>query len=137
MRLSKSELTAQNLSVHFEGLSALEKIDLAVKRDEIVGLIGPNGAGKTTFVNVLTGFQSPDAGGVYLGFDEITHWPPHRIRRAGVTRTFQAGRLFRDLTVIDNVEASAVTLGLTRRQARAQAMEILAWIGLAERAATI
>jgi branched-chain amino acid transport system ATP-binding protein len=132
-----TELTAHNLSVYFEGLSALEKIDLAVKRNEILGLIGPNGAGKTTFVNVLTGFQSSDDGGVHLGPEDITHWPPHRIRRAGVTRTFQAGRLFRDLTVIDNVEASAVTLGLTRRQARAQAMEILAWIGLAERAETI
>jgi branched-chain amino acid transport system ATP-binding protein len=131
------ELAARNLSVYFEGLSALEKIDLAVKRSEILGLIGPNGAGKTTFVNVLTGFQSPNDGGVHLGPEDITHWPPHRIRRAGVTRTFQAGRLFKDLAVIDNVEASAVSLGLTRRQARAQAMEILAWIGLAERAGTI
>jgi branched-chain amino acid transport system ATP-binding protein len=137
MRLSKSELTARNLSVHFEGLSALEKIDLTLKRDEIVGLIGPNGAGKTTFVNVLTGFQSPDLGGVHLGSEDITHWPPHRIRRAGVTRTFQAGRLFRELSVIDNVEASAVTLGLTRRQARAQGMEMLAWIGLGGKAETI
>jgi branched-chain amino acid transport system ATP-binding protein len=137
MKLSKSELTARNLSVHFEGVSALEKIDLTLKPDEIVGLIGPNGAGKTTFVNVLTGFQSPDLGGVYLGSEDITHWPPHRIRRAGVTRTFQAGRLFRELSVIDNVEASAVSLGLTRRQARAQGMEMLAWIGLCDKAETI
>jgi len=135
--LGQSELTARNLSVRFEGLSALEKIDLTVKRDEIVGLIGPNGAGKTTVVNVLTGFQSPDEGGVYLGSEDITHWPPHRIRRAGVTRTFQAGRLFKDLSVMDNVEASAVSHGLTRRQARAQGMEILAWIGLDDKAETI
>jgi branched-chain amino acid transport system ATP-binding protein len=137
MRLSKSELTAQNLSVHFEGLAALEKIDLTLKRDEIVGLIGPNGAGKTTFVNVLTGFQSADLGGVHLGTEDITHWPPHRIRRAGVTRTFQAGRLFRELSVIDNVEASAVSMGLSRRQARAQGLEILTWIGLDDKAETI
>jgi branched-chain amino acid transport system ATP-binding protein len=137
IRSGQSELTARNLSVRFEGLSALEKIDLAVKRDEIVGLIGPNGAGKTTFVNVLTGFQSPDEGGVYLGLNEITRWPPHRIRRAGVTRTFQAGRLFRDLSVIDNVEASAVSLGLTRRRARAEGMEILSWIGLGDKAEKI
>ena len=137
MRLSKSELTARNLSVHFEGLSALEKIDLTLKRDEIVGLIGPNGAGKTTFVNVLTGFQSPDLGGVHLGSEDITHWPPHRIRRAGVTRTFQAGRLFRELSVIENVEASAVSIGLSRRQARAQGLEILTWIGLDDKAGTI
>ena len=132
-----SELAARTLTVYFEGLSALEKIDLTVKRDEILGLIGPNGAGKTTFVNVLTGFQSPHDGGVHLGSEDITHWPPHRIRRAGVARTFQAGRLFRDLSVIDNVEASAVSLGLTRRQARVQGMEILAWIGLGDKAEKI
>jgi branched-chain amino acid transport system ATP-binding protein len=137
IRSGESELTARNLSVYFEGLSALENIDLTVKRDELLGLIGPNGAGKTTFVNVLTGFQSPDDGGVYLGSEDITHWPPHRIRRAGVTRTFQAGRLFKDLSVMDNVEAGAVSLGLTRRQARAQGMEILAWIGLGDKAETI
>lgn len=137
MRLSKSELTARNLSVRFEGLAALEKIDLSLKRDEIIGLIGPNGAGKTTFVNVLTGFQSPDLGGVHLGSEDITHWPPHRIRRAGVTRTFQAGRLFRELSVIDNLEASAVSMGLSRRQARAQGLEMLAWIGLDGKAETI
>ena len=137
IRSGQSELTASNLSVYFEGLSALEKINLAVKRDEILGLIGPNGAGKTTFVNVLTGFQSPDDGGVHLGSEDITHWPPHRIRRAGVARTFQAGRLFRELSVIDNVEASAVSLGLTRRKARVQGMEILAWIGLGDKAEKI
>ena len=137
IRSGRSELTASNLSVYFEGLSALEKINLAVKRDEILGLIGPNGAGKTTFVNVLTGFQSPDDGGVHLGSEDITRWPPHRIRRAGVARTFQAGRLFRELSVIDNVEASAVSLGLTRRQARVQGMEILAWIGLGDKAEKI
>jgi branched-chain amino acid transport system ATP-binding protein len=137
IRSGQSELAASNLSVYFEGLSALEKIDLAVKRDEILGLIGPNGAGKTTFVNVLTGFQSPDDGGVHLGSEDITHWPPHRIRRAGVARTFQAGRLFRELSVIENVEASAVSLGLTRRQARVQGMEILAWIGLDDKAEKI
>jgi branched-chain amino acid transport system ATP-binding protein len=131
---AQSELTARDLSVSFEGLSALEKIDLALKRDEILGLIGPNGAGKTTFVNVLTGFQSPNQGGVHLGPEDITHWPPHRIRRAGVARTFQAGRLFRELSVIDNVEASAVSLGLTRRRARAEGMEILSWIGLGGKA---
>jgi branched-chain amino acid transport system ATP-binding protein len=78
MGSGESELTARNLSVHFEGLSALEKIDLTVKRDEILGLIGPNGAGKTTFVNVLTGFQSPDDGGVHLGSEDITRSFGHR-----------------------------------------------------------
>ncbi len=134
---SESELAARELSVSFEGISALKNVDLAVRRNEILGLIGPNGAGKTTFVNVLTGFQSPNDGGVHLGAQEITHWAPHRIRRAGVARTFQAGRLFKELSVIDNVEASAVCLGLTRRQARAHGMEILMWIGLGDKAHAI
>ncbi len=127
-------LQASRLSVQFEGLVALADVDLALARGEIVGLIGPNGAGKTTFVNVLTGFQSPQAGTVHLGQQDVTHWPPHQLRRAGVARTFQAGRLFRDLPVADNVEASAVTMGLTRRQARAHALDILEWIGLTGKA---
>src|SRR6516164_1148405 len=134
---SVTALGVRNLSVRFDGLCALENVDLSVRQGEIVGLIGPNGAGKTTFINALTGFQLPSAGSVHLGEVDITHWPPHRIRRAGVARTFQAGRLFRDLSVIDNVEASAVSLGLTRRQARVQGMEILAWIGLGDKAEKI
>jgi branched-chain amino acid transport system ATP-binding protein len=129
-----SELAAHDLSVHFDGLSALENVDLSVRRGQILGLIGPNGAGKTTLVNVLTGFQSPSLGAVRFGGQDVTHWPPHRIRRAGVSRTFQAGRLFRDLPVSENVEASAVNLGLSRRQARVHAREILDWIGLGDKA---
>jgi branched-chain amino acid transport system ATP-binding protein len=129
-----AKLSVRDLSVHFEGLSALENVDLSVRRGEILGLIGPNGAGKTTLVNVLTGFQSPSLGAVRFGRQDVTNWPPHRIRRAGVSRTFQAGRLFRDLPVSENVEASAVNLGLSRRQARVHAREILDWIGLGDKA---
>ncbi|MGO9769487.1 MAG: ABC transporter ATP-binding protein [Roseiarcus sp.] len=129
-----AELAAYDLSVHFDGLAALENVDLSVQRGEILGLIGPNGAGKTTLVNVLTGFQSPSLGAVRFGGQDVTHWPPHRIRRAGVSRTFQAGRLFRDLRVAENIEASAVNLGLSRRQARAHARDILDWIGLGDKA---
>ena len=129
-----AELSVRALSVHFEGLSALENVDLSVRRGEILGLIGPNGAGKTTLVNVLTGFQAPSLGTVRFGGQDMTHWPPHRIRRAGVSRTFQSGRLFRDLPVSENVEASAVNLGLGRRRARAHARDILDWIGLGDKA---
>lgn len=130
----RAELSAHGLAVDFEGLTALLDVDLSVRRGEILGLIGPNGAGKTTFVNVLTGFQSPSRGAVHLGGEDVTDWPPHRIRRAGVSRTFQSGRLFRDLPVSENVEASAVNLGLGRRQARAHASDILRWIGLGDKA---
>lgn len=130
-------LSAHYLSVHFDGLWALEEVNLSVPRGEILGLIGPNGAGKTTFINALTGFQLPVSGNVHLGNADVTRWPPHRIRRAGVARTFQAGRLFRDLPVSENVEAGAVSLGLNRKRAHAHAMEILDWIGLGDKARAI
>ena len=130
-------LTARELSVSFEGLSALENVDLALRPKEILGLIGPNGAGKTTFINAMTGFQEPTRGSVHLGGADVTRWPPHRIRRAGVARTFQSGRLFRDLPVSENVEVSAVNMGLNRKRAHAHAMQILDWIGLADKAGAL
>jgi len=69
---AKSVTALANLSVHFDGLCALENVDLSVRQGEIVGLIGPNGAGKTTFINALTGFQLPSAGSVHLGDVDIT-----------------------------------------------------------------
>jgi branched-chain amino acid transport system ATP-binding protein len=126
-------LAVRNLSVHFDGLWALENVDLSLRQGEIVGLIGPNGAGKTTFINALTGFQLPSAGSVHLGDADITRWPPDRIRRAGVARTFQSGRLFRELLVSENVEATAASFGLNRKRAHDHAMNILEWIGLGEK----
>jgi branched-chain amino acid transport system ATP-binding protein len=130
---SVAALAARNLSVHFDGLWALENVVLSVQQGEIVGLIGPNGAGKTTLVNALTGFQLPSAGSVRLGDTDITHWPPHRVRLAGVARTFQSGRLFRELPVRENVEATAASFGLSRKRAYDHAMSILEWIGLGDK----
>jgi branched-chain amino acid transport system ATP-binding protein len=131
-------LSAEQVSVSYDGLKALSNVTLAVPRGEVTGLIGPNGAGKTTFVNVLTGFQKPDTGQVLLDGDEVGHLKAHLMRRRGVARTFQSGRLFSDLTVIDNLEVTGVGLGLTRRAAAAKAEQMLDWIGignLAERIA--
>lgn len=131
-------LSAQQVSVSYDGLKALSNVTLAVPRGEVTGLIGPNGAGKTTFVNVLTGFQRPDTGEVLLDGEEVGQLKAHLMRRRGVARTFQSGRLFSDLTVIDNLEVTGVGLGLTRRAAAAKAEEMLQWIGishLAERVA--
>jgi branched-chain amino acid transport system ATP-binding protein len=129
---SAAALTVRHLSVHFDGLWALENVDLSLRQGEIVGLIGPNGAGKTTLINALTGFQLPSAGSAHLGSADITRWPPHRIRRAGVARTFQSGRLFRELQVSENVEATAASFGLNRKRAHERAMDILEWIGYAD-----
>jgi branched-chain amino acid transport system ATP-binding protein len=129
-----SELTAEGVVVRFGGLAAISDVSLTVRRHEVFGLIGPNGAGKTTLVNCLTGFQRPTEGRVLLGREATTGWTPDRFRSEGVARTFQAGRLFRDMTVLENVEVTAVALGLNRRAAAARAMAMLDWVGLAAQA---
>lgn len=131
-------LTADNVSVSFEGLRALSNVSLDVRREKVTGLIGPNGAGKTTLVNVLTGFQKPTDGRILLDGSEIAGVPPHKIRHLGIARTFQSGRLFGDLPVIDNLEVTGIGLGLTRHAAIAKADAMLEWVGishLAERTA--
>ena len=128
-------LEARDVTVRFEGLTAVDSVNETLHRREILGLIGPNGAGKTTLVNAMTGFQRPSAGQVRLGSRVISSLTPHWIRRHGVARTFQAGRLFRDMPVSENIEVAAVSLGMSRKKAHAHAMELLEWIGLADRAA--
>ncbi len=126
-----SHLHADKVSVAFAGLSALNKVDLTVSPGQIVGLIGPNGAGKTTLVNVLTGFQTPTEGAVRLDGQPLSNLKPHELRRRGIARTFQGGRLFRDLPVIDNLEVTGVGLGLSRAAAIAEATAMLDWVGIA------
>lgn len=123
-------LVAQGIRVHFDGVKAVDGVDLRLMPDEILGLIGPNGAGKTTLVNVLSGFQRPTSGAVRLAGLEITGWPPHEIALAGLCRTFQAVRPFPKLTVRENVEVAALAGGASRRAARAFADEILAQLTL-------
>jgi branched-chain amino acid transport system ATP-binding protein len=118
----------------FEGIEALSDIDLELAPGEVLGLIGPNGAGKTTLVNLLTGFDLPSRGRITLGATDITRWPPYRRGRAGLARTFQHGRLFRDLTVRENVEVAALGAGGSAREARRRAGELLDLLGLAGRA---
>jgi len=127
-------LRALGVSRSFEGIEALADIDLELAPGEVVGLIGPNGAGKTTLVNLLTGFDLPSRGRITLGSTDITRWPPYRRGRAGLARTFQHGRLFRDLTVRENVEVAALGAGSSAREARRRAGALLDLLGLAARA---
>jgi branched-chain amino acid transport system ATP-binding protein len=132
-----SDLDANRISVAFAGLRALSEVDLKVTSGQIVGLIGPNGAGKTTLVNVLTGFQAATAGDVRFDGQSLSGLKPHEVRRRGIARTFQGGRLFRDLAVIDNLEVTGVGLGRSRAAAIAEAEAMLDWVGIAPLAGRI
>jgi branched-chain amino acid transport system ATP-binding protein len=114
----------------YEGIRALREVDLELHRHEVVGLVGPNGAGKTTLVNVLSGFDFPDAGRVELAGREITRWSPARRGRGGLARTFQHSRSFRSLSVRENVEVAALGGGASARDARRRADELLGLLGL-------
>ncbi len=96
-------LRAENLSISFGGLKAVDGVDLEVERGKIVAIIGPNGAGKSTFFNVVSGFHRPDAGRVILDGEDVTGLPPHRVVEVGMARTFQMPTLFEEATVLDNV----------------------------------
>ena len=110
-----ASLDVDGVTVDFQGLRAIEKVSLSLAPGEILGLIGPNGAGKTTLVNVLTGFQTPTEGRVRLAGTDITLWPAFKRSRAGLARTFQSVLLFKGLSVMENIEAGAVAVGLDRR----------------------
>jgi len=125
-----STLDVEGVTVDFQGLRAIEKVSLSLAPGEILGLIGPNGAGKTTLVNVLTGFQTPTEGRVRLAGADITLWPAFKRSRAGLARTFQSVLLFKGLSVMENIEAGAVAVGLDREAARKRALDIIEWLGL-------
>lgn len=97
-------LNIQQLTKSFGGLSALVDVDLTIKAGELVGLIGPNGAGKTTVFNIITGVYRPDRGRIIFDENDIAGLLPHTICQRGIARTFQNIRLFKDLTVLDNVK---------------------------------
>jgi branched-chain amino acid transport system ATP-binding protein len=118
------------VSRSFEGVQALKEVTLELHRHEVVGLIGPNGAGKSTLVNVLSGFDRPDAGAVELEGREITGWSSHRRARAGLARTFQHSRSFGGLSVRENVEVAALGVGAGSREARRRADRLLAALSL-------
>jgi branched-chain amino acid transport system ATP-binding protein len=96
-------LEISGLTKNFGGIRAVDGVDLSLAEGELVGLIGPNGSGKTTVFNLMTGIYRPDGGSVTLDGRSLVGLPPHRINRLGIARTFQNIRLFRNLTVLDNV----------------------------------
>lgn len=102
-----SLLSVDKLTKSFGGLTAVSNASMSIEKGELVGLIGPNGAGKTTFFNLLTGVYAPSSGSIKLEIEgsmkEIGGLKPYNITKVGMARTFQNIRLFKDLTVLDNI----------------------------------
>ena len=145
-------LEVNNLSIQFGGLRAVDGFNMTIEKGQLYGLIGPNGAGKTTVFNLLTGVYKPTEGIIKLDGQDITGKSTIEINKAGIARTFQNIRLFKDLSVIDNVKVglhnhmgySTIT-GILRlpqyykveKQMTEEAMELLKVFGLEAEADTL
>ena len=128
----ESLLEIRNLSKSFAGLKALDDVSFSLKTGEILGLIGPNGSGKTTCINVMTGLLKATSGSVVVDGVETVKMPSHRVSHTGLARTFQTIRLFKELTVLENVEVGAVSQGMSRSDAVSVATDLLEEMGIAE-----
>ncbi len=125
-----TKLVAEQIHVWFEGVRAVDGVDLTLEQGRIMGLIGPNGAGKTTFMNAVSGFVPLTAGRVALDGLDVTGWSPQKLVGRGLVRTFQDVATFPELSVFENVELGALGAGLGRRQARKRASALLEAMGL-------
>ncbi|WP_366922293.1 ABC transporter ATP-binding protein [Metallumcola ferriviriculae] len=101
--MSQPILQTKELSIHFGGVMALNKVSLSIKNGQIFGLIGPNGAGKTTMFNLLTGIYKPTNGTIHFKGKDITSLKAHQITTLGISRTFQNIRLLKGHTVFENI----------------------------------
>lgn len=101
--MSASLLEAKKMTMQFGGLKAVDSLEFFINKGELIGLIGPNGAGKTTVFNMLTGVYQPTSGEVYFNGQALRGLKPYQISHLGMTRTFQNIRLFKDLSVIENI----------------------------------
>lgn len=129
-------LSVSGLSKTFGGLRAVSDVGFEIGRGEILGLIGPNGAGKTTVFNLISGLLPPTHGAVVFEGRDITGVPTFRRSRLGIGRTFQIVRPFDGMTVLENVMAPILARERHPDLARAQALEALGRVGLAEDADT-
>jgi branched-chain amino acid transport system ATP-binding protein len=142
-----SILSVRGVTLAFGGVVALKNVSMEVPRGEIRGLIGPNGAGKSTLFNVVTGLSRPERGHVQFDGQELLALRPHQVAARGIARTFQAGQLFRGMTVLENVMAglhgptragvlsAALSTRAMRRaeaEARARALDALRFIEMAQ-----
>jgi branched-chain amino acid transport system ATP-binding protein len=131
-----SFLRVEDLTCRFGGIVALQDISFSMEKGEILGLMGANGAGKTTLLSLIAGNVAPSAGHILLEGERIDGRSPHRVNGLGVARTFQIVRPFAGMTVLENVMIGALYgrgRTMSQRLARAQCLEILDEVGLADR----
>jgi len=128
-------LETEGLTRRFGGLLAVNSVSLKLEEGEIVGVIGPNGAGKSTLFGLIAGALRPSSGRVKFAARDITGWPSDAAARAGVGRTYQIVRIFRSMSVLDNVLVGAYLREPRPRLARQAAWSVLERVGLAEQAA--
>jgi branched-chain amino acid transport system ATP-binding protein len=136
--MSDRLLSAQEVSVRFGGLVAVDAVSLELRAGELMGLIGPNGAGKTTFFHTLSGVLVPTGGRLVVAGDDLTGRPAHVYATHGVARTFQTPRVFREMTAEQNVRFGLEFAGRTRKHAHDafdDARAILGFLGLDDVAA--
>jgi branched-chain amino acid transport system ATP-binding protein len=123
--------SVEGLAKHFGGVHAVQGLSFSLGRGEIVGLIGPNGSGKTTTINMVTGALKPDDGAIVVEGNDMARSPAHLFARKGVARTFQVPRLFRRMTVLENLMVPALSDASARRpDAEERAREVLAFLKL-------
>lgn len=104
--MSSALLKVENLGIQFGGLKAVQNVEMHMNQGELIGLIGPNGAGKTTTFNMLTGVYAPTEGTILFNGKSIAGLDPYKVTRQGISRTFQNIRLFKELSVLDNVKVA-------------------------------
>lgn len=127
-------LKVENLSKKFGGVKAVDQVNMEVNEGEIIGLIGPNGAGKSTFFAAISGYLIPESGSVIFDGNEITGKRADKIARKGMVRTFQIVRPINDMTVLENTMVGSLMHTSSLAEARKQAMGILEFIGLDNKA---
>jgi len=135
-------LEMQGLTKRFEGVTAVDGVDLTVPEGVLKSIIGPNGAGKTTLFNLLSGGLDPTAGRITLADEDITSLPPEQITRKGLARSFQITNIFTELSVLDNIRIAVQARERggwnflqhvdSKRRYREQAVELLDRVGLDE-----
>lgn len=123
-------LIAEDLSKNFGGIRAVADLNLSVHPGEVLGVIGPNGAGKTTVLNLLSGLTRPSRGCILVGGVDLTGRPAHAFARHGVARTFQNIRLFRTMTVLENVLGGMHLRRIGGAAARREGFDLLSSFGL-------